>query len=185
MMDRQIEDRAVIHFIHRTPLFEQCLRELCNQGGTAVLAAKRVERIIRNLAQQRHRHLRESFGVTRKGEYRIDNCKKIALGHGYRLICILKDFHLVLLFVGPHDACFRWIERNKGFNYNIKDSTYAIPVICNKDDNNDDLPPDVIEEYKFVEAYESELMNRISDDVLFKIFPGLCTRKEPLQRRLV
>ena len=184
-MELQTEDRAVVRFIHRTPLFEQCLRELFDQGGTAALAAKRVDRIIRNLAQQGSGHSREKFGITRKGEYRIENCKKIALGHGYRLICIFKDFHLVLLFVGPHDACFRWIERNKGFKYDVADLTYAAPVTSSRDDNKVDLPPDVLEECKFAEAYEAELMNRISDDVLFKIFPGLCGRQKLFQERLL
>ncbi|HMK60115.1 MAG TPA: hypothetical protein VK452_03090 [Dissulfurispiraceae bacterium] len=183
-MSGQTEDRAVVQFIHRTPLFEQCLRDLFSQGGTAALAARRVERIICTLAQQGRSHSRERFGITRKGEYRIDNCKKIALGHGYRLICILKDFHLVLLFVGSHDACFRWIERHRGFKYSTTDLTDAVPAECCTDNNKSDLPQDVIEECKFVEAYEAELMSRISDDMLYKIFPDLCRGQESPQKRL-
>jgi len=184
-MEMQTEYRDAVRFVHRTPLFEQCLRELCSQGGTAAAAAKRVDRIISSIARQENSHSRERFGVTRKGEYRIENCKKIALGHGYRLICILKDFHLVLLFVGSHDACYRWIERNKGFKYDITDLTYAVPVTCSRDDNKYDLPPDVLAECKFVEAYEADFMSRISDEMLFKVFPGLCSRQEPPQKRFL
>jgi hypothetical protein len=140
------------------------------------LAAKRADEIICGLANQEKRPARERFRFTRKGEYRITKCRKIALGCGYRLVCIQKDSHLVLLYVGSHDECFRWIERNKGYEYEIDDATRAVQVFGDRDSHENHLPADVLEERKFVEAYEAALMSKIDDDVLYKVFPGLCKR---------
>jgi hypothetical protein len=176
-MDLLTEDRGTILFIHRTALFERCLNDLRDRGGPASLAAKRVDRVICGLSNQETRPARERFGVTRKGECRISNCKKIALGSGYRLVCILRDSHLVLLYVGSHDDCFRWIEHNKGLEYEIEDLTKAVQLLCDRGSHAKHLPEDVIEERKFIEAYEAMLMSKIDDDVLCKVFPGLCKNK--------
>ena len=173
-MDLLTEDRGAILFVHRTALFERCLNDLRDRGGPASSAAKRVDKIISSVANHGNRPARERFGVTRKGEYRISNCKKIALGSGYRLVCILRDSHLVLLYVGSHDNCFRWIENNKGLEYEIEDLTKAVQLLCNRDFREKHLPEDVIEERKFIEAYEAMLMSKIDDDVLCKVFTGLC-----------
>ena len=175
-MELQREDRGSILFVYRSPVFEHCLNDLREQGGTALLAAKSVDKIICNLADHGNSSARERFRITRRGEYRISNCKKIVLACGYRLVCIQKDAHLVLLYAGSHDDCFKWIEHNKGLEYEINDVTNAVKVSCYRDSTENDLPEDVIEERKFVDAYETALMSKIDDDVLYKVFPGLCNR---------
>jgi hypothetical protein len=175
-MNLRTEDRGTILFVHRTSLFERCLDDLRGQGGTASFATIRVDEIIRNITDQENRPARERFRFTRKGEYRISKCRKIALGCGYRLVCIQKDCHLVLLYVGTHDDCFRWIERNKGYEYDIDDVTKAVQISCDRISHENRLPEDVLEERKFAEAYETALMSKIDDDVLYKVFPGLCKR---------
>ena len=178
-MELQSEDRGAILFVHKTSFFEQCLNDLRNQGGAALYAAKRVDKIICSLTNHGNRPARERFGVTRKGEYRISNCKKIALGSGYRLVCVLSDFHLVLLYVGSHDDCFRWIANNKGLEYEIEDLTKAVRLLYNRGSHEKTLPEDVIQERKFIEAYEAMLMSKIDDDVLCNVFKGLCKKNEP------
>ena len=178
-MDLQSEDRGAILFVHKTSFFEQCLNDLRNQGGAALYAAKRVDKIICSLTNHGNRPARERFGVTRKGEYRISNCKKIALGSGYRLVCILRDFHLVLLYVGSHDDCFRWIENNKGLEYKIEDLTKAVRLLYSRGSHEKNLPEDVIQERKFIEAYDAMLMSKIDDDVLCNVFIGLCKKNGP------
>jgi len=174
-MNLRKEDRGAILFVHRTALFERCLNDLRARGGTASLAAKRVDEIIENLTNQEGRSDREKFRFTRKGEYRINKCRKMALGCGHRLVCIQKDCHLVLLYVGSHDDCFRWIERNKGLEYDIDDMTNAVQVVHATETYQNNLPEDVLEEHKFVEAYEAALMSKVDDAVLYKVFSGLCT----------
>ncbi|MGO9378122.1 MAG: hypothetical protein ACLPN1_16095 [Dissulfurispiraceae bacterium] len=175
-MDLQTEDRGTILFVHRTPIFDRCLNDLRDRGGTDSLAAKRVDEIICSLTSRGNESAKDRFRVTRKGERRISNCKKIVLGCGYRLVCMQKDSHLVLLYVGPHDDCFRWIEHNKGLDYETEDLTRAIKVLCDSDATANHLPEDVLEERKFAEAYEADLMSRIDDDVLYMVFSGLCKR---------
>ena len=175
-MNLRTEDRGTILFVHRTSVFERSLDDLRGRGGTASLAATRVEEILHNLTHQKDRSDRERFRFTRRGEYRISKCKKIDLGCGYRLVCIQKDSHLVLLYVGSHDDCFRWIERNKGYEYDIDDVTKAVQVSCDRISHENSLPEDVLEERIFVEAYETEFMSKIDDAVLYKVFSGLCKR---------
>jgi len=175
-MNMSTENRDAIVFVHRTSLFERCLDDLRKKGGTASFAAKRVGAVIDSFTKQEVRSNRERFRFTRKGEYRINKCRKIALGCGHRLVCIQKDSHLVLLYAGSHDDCFRWIERNKGLEYDIGDMTNAVQVVHATDAYQDNLPEDVLKERRFVEAYETALMSKIDDDVLFKVFSGLCKR---------
>ena len=160
-------------FLYRDPLFERSLEDLRKKGGTALVAAKKAETFIEALMQKGDRGGRGKFRFTRNGEYRIKNCKKIDLGCGYRLVCIKKDQHLVLLYIGTHDDCFRWIERNKGLKYEIDPATDAVRVV------RQDVPDhahanDIYEEDRMSEEYEESLMSQVDDTVLRKIFPGLC-----------
>jgi len=81
--------------------------------------------------------------------------------------------HLVLLYVGSHDDCFRWIERNKGLTYEIDDTAQAIRMIWNTPPQDDSVSHDALEEERLLDEYEAALMSRIDDDMLRKIFSGL------------
>ncbi|MEW6110364.1 MAG: hypothetical protein AB1632_14530 [Nitrospirota bacterium] len=165
-------DRDKIIYLHRTPLFDRCLDNLRKRKGTASMAAKKVDEFVGALTQQKVWRERKKFGFTWNGEYRIKNCKKIDLVGGYRLICIKKDRHLVLLYVGSHDECFRWIERNKGLTYGVDRATDPVSVLHDGSRQVCSLPEDVLEEQKYIEEYEDKLMKRIDENVLCKIFPG-------------
>jgi hypothetical protein len=167
------DDEGKVLFVHRTAIFDRSLEDLSRKGGTASVAARKADEVIRLITRTEGKGVREQFRFTRNGEYRIRYCRKYDLGGGYRLVFLRKDSHLVLLYVGSHDDCFRWIERNKGLTYEIDDTTHAIRVICDAPTKDDSILHDVIEEERLVDEYEAALMSRIDDNVLRKIFSGL------------
>jgi len=97
------------------------------------MVAKKADDFIMSLSHNNGASEREKFSFTCNGEYRIKNCKKIDLIGAYRLVMINKDNRFILLYIGSHDECFRWIERNKGLSYEIDYSTEAITVIHAED----------------------------------------------------
>ena len=158
--------------VYRTPQFERCLDDLHRKGGTALDAAERIDEIFRNLLHISDQPEREQFRYTRNGEYRIRHCRKISLGCGYRLVLIQKDNCYVFLYAGSHDDCFRWIERNKGLTYEIRQSADIVKISHESPEQNNDLPPDVLEQRKFIEQHEEEFMRQLDENTLLKIFPG-------------
>ena len=100
--------------VYRDNQFEKCLDYLKRAGGTGLLAARRAEALIGELAHTDGRSAPETCRLTRNGEARIRKCRKYDLGDGYRLVCIRRGHHLVLLYAGSHDDCDRWLERNRG-----------------------------------------------------------------------
>jgi hypothetical protein len=158
-------------FLYRTPLFDRCLDNLRAKGGTASVAARRVDEFMQLIRQDGDR-VREKFSFTWNGEYRIKHCRKIDISCGYRIVCIKRDCHLILLYVGSHDDCFRWIERNKGLRYDINPETIGVRLECEKRYQDDALPADVLEETEFVREYEESFMRQLDDEMLLRIFPG-------------
>lgn len=136
------------------------------------MAAKKVDEFISCLANDRDDKARKKFSFTWNGEYRIKNCKKIDLVGAYRLVLIKKDNCLVLLYVGSHDDCFRWLERNKGLAYEIDNSVNVVKISRELPEQDYDLPPDVLEERNFSEHHEEKFMRQLDENTLLKIFPG-------------
>ena len=93
--------KNVAVFIHREPHFTKCLHKLHRAGGQAALAAERAETIIATLTST-HAMPEQVNKLTKRGERRIDGCKKYDLGGGYRLVYVQEADHYVLLFVGTH-----------------------------------------------------------------------------------
>jgi len=91
-----------------------CLRDLKIKGGRGQAIASKVLSILGNFAVDAE-HPMAGLRVTSHGETRIRHCIKYDLGDGYRLITIQNDKCVLLCFVGNHDDCDKWLERNKGF----------------------------------------------------------------------
>lgn len=172
MVDFRNREREAVFLVYRYPQFERCLDDLRKKCGTAAAAARKVDDFINNLMQKENNCCREKFRLTRNGEYRIKNCIKIDLVGGYRLVCIQKDCYLVLLYVGSHDECFRWIERNKGLTYEVEHATHVVKISRDSIQRDDSLPEGILEERRCVEEYEKRLMSKLDDNILLKIFPG-------------
>jgi hypothetical protein len=171
------KNMAEILFVYRTQTLDRSLDELRRKGGIGSVAAKKADDLIGLIARTEEKRIREHFRLTRNGEYRIRYCRKHDLGSGYRLVFLHKGCHMVLLYVGSHDDCFRWIERNKGLKYEIDDKAYAIRVSCNVLPEDDFPSHDMSDEARLVDEYEVSFMSKIGDDiVLRKIFSGLTKR---------
>lgn len=142
------------------------------------MAARKVDEFISGLVNGGNNHVRKKFSFTWNGEYRIKNCKKIDLVGAYRIVLIQKDHYFVLLYVGSHDDCFRWIERNKGLAYEIDNSVNVVKISRELPQHDNDLPPDVLEQRKFTEQREEEFMRQLDENTLLKIFPGWSKKSE-------
>jgi hypothetical protein len=92
---------------------------------------------------------------------------KYDLGCGYRIAYIRQVAHIVFLYIGTHDDCCRWIERNRGLSYEPPGSTHALSIIGGMLDDIDES-----EEALKEDEYEARLMSRINDKILRKIFSG-------------
>ena len=161
---------AMILSVHLDPKFKKSLNELREKGGSSSLAAKKADDLINRLLL-RGRDCSHTIGkLTKNGELRIKYCKKYDLGNGYRLISLKNGCNLVFLFIGTHDECDRWLERNKGLQYEIYEKngnlleTKGIPST----DFSYQQAKDPVDEY------EDRLMAKIDDKILRKIFWGLC-----------
>ncbi len=168
-----MRDRERQTFIYRTPQFERCLDDLRKKRGAPMIAAKKADEFISYLTEA-GRALRKKFSFTWNGEYRIRNCVKIDLPCGYRLVCIKKGCHLILLYAGSHDDCFRWIERNKGLTCEVDWTSNSIITVQQSQNEANALPEDVLDEKIFAEQYEKKLMEQLDDSTLTRIFSGLC-----------
>lgn len=141
------------------------------------MAARKADEFISGLVNGGNNHVRKKFSFTWNGEYRIKNCKKIDLAGAYRLVLIQKDHYFVLLYVGSHDDCLRWIERNKGITYEVEQATQVVKISRDSIQRDDSLPKDVLEEKRYVKKCEEKLRKQLDDNILCKIFSGLCKNK--------
>ncbi len=166
------DDIGSIRLIYRDPLFDRTLGDLRAKGGHAALAADKAVEFLGLLSESDGNSGRQKFRFTRKGESRIENCRKVDLGSGFRIVCIQKDRRLVLLYIGTHDDCFRWIGRHRTAEYDLEaiaDDAW-IPVPEKTQHCSDNTFTD---EDRFVEAYEEDLLRRIDDALLRKVFVGI------------
>jgi hypothetical protein len=173
------EDKEKTISIYRTPQFERCLDDLRRKkGGTAAMAARKADEFISGLVNGGDSSGRKKFSYTWNGEYRIKNCRKIDLVGAYRLVLIQMDHHFIFLYAGSHDDCFRWIEGNKGLAYTIEHAANVVRLSRESSAQDDDLPPDVLEQRRFIEQYEEKFMLQLDENTLLKIFPGWYKRSE-------
>jgi hypothetical protein len=152
--------------IQRAAVFDRRLAMLRRKRGAGSLAAEKAEEIMRSISSGKENGSRRQFRLTRNGEYRIKNCMKYDLRCGYRLVCLRRASHIVFLYIGSHDDCCRWMDRNRGiFGEEVNTTTTTAPVIC-------DASTDDFAEAQEEDEYEARLMSRIDDKTLRLIFSG-------------
>ena len=171
------EEIPAIRKMYRDPLFDRTLEEVRSQGGYGAVAAAKAEELVGHLSGCIGEQGREKFRFTRNGEHRIRNCRKVDLGCGYRIVCIRKDHRLVLLYMVTHDDCFRWIERHRTAEYDLD----SVPESAWKMVTPERKPCRPVSERghhadRLAEEYEEDLMSRVDEDVLRKVFAGLVDR---------
>jgi len=154
------------------PKLRKRLTELSKQGGTSSFVAKKAEDLISRLLLRGRDCSHEIGRLTKNGEFRIRQCKKYDLGNGFRLICLRQGHHFIFLSIGTHEECHRWLERNKGLRYEMDDGskdildTKEIPSVAESS----------VDEIDSAEEYENQLLQKVDDKMLRKIFCGLCVK---------
>lgn len=93
--------------------FDASLHKLFKLGGQN---RKRFEKASGIIEAVSHGGLEElkRFPITNHGESRIKSCVKLDLGDGFRLITQQANKCIVFLFIGNHESCDDWLNRNKG-----------------------------------------------------------------------
>jgi len=157
----------------RTATFDRKLEDLRAIGGFASVAAGKADQLICLITNEKGDKLREKFGLTRHGEHRIRRCQKYNLGCGCRLVFIRKGCHIVLLYIGSHDDCSRWLERNSRMVYELDGASNSSEISTHSCMEDSSVPGDEIAEECRTYEYEEQLMRRIDDRTLRKIFSGL------------
>ena len=104
-------DQGIVIFRHKD--FDSSLHKLFKLGGQNRKRFEKASGFIEALGHGGLEDLKK-FPITNHGESRIRSCVKFDLGDGYRLITQQANKCIVLLFVGNHDSCEDWLNRNKG-----------------------------------------------------------------------
>lgn len=91
------------------------IQALQKRGGNYQNAAKTVAAIIGKINMKIENPF-HGVSVTNHGESRIKHCVKYDLSAYARLITIQDNHVFALKFLGTHDECDNWLERNKGLN---------------------------------------------------------------------
>ncbi len=160
--------------IRREAEFDRCLDGLRKAGGRSAMIATKAEEVIQKVNAPELLHPLAVCRTTKYGDHRIKGCFKYDLGNGYRMVCLRDDQRLIFLYVGTHDDCCRWIRNNTGLRYepveDIREEDEADPAPL-------ELPPEYValnELRRWADEYEAEIMNRIDEKTLRRVFAGLC-----------
>lgn len=160
--------------IYRDLEFNKRLNQLCKAGGKGSQIAKRVEQIMRRAAGTDPMRPAGFGSLTKHGEARINKCRKLNLGAGYRLIYFVDASACILLFVGTHDECDRWLKHNTGFEVLEDDTKFKAICITDEAQESTEYPGTSA----VVETDSEELMiTDIDDRALRRIFCGLSGEK--------
>ncbi len=166
--------------IYKDIRFDDYLEATYKRGGIAAHAARKAEDIIQRLTRLDAVQVARYLVSTGQGENRIEDCRKIGLPGGYRLVFILKDNLVIFCFIGEHDDCHRWIESNKKLRYEQFDER-LVPFLSHLTDYTNDLaidnyledfdrepffrdtlPEEYLQEQSYIDAYEEALLSRIN-----------------------
>jgi len=160
----------MILFVHQNRNFDKRLAALRQAGGHALLAARNAEEIIANLANSAK--CLEAVGrQTKYGEARIKNCLKFNLGNGYRLVTVRKRTRVILLYIGTHDECDRWLEGKRG-NNPAENMDQGTILPAGEGMREDPLVSENVSESPNDE-YEELLLKKINQKILKRVFKGL------------
>jgi superfamily I DNA/RNA helicase len=106
-----LNDGEFVLFRHKD--FDSSLHKLFKLGGQNRKRFEKASGIVEAIGHGGLADLKK-FPITNHGESRIRSCVKFDLGDGFRLITQQANKCVVLLFVGNHDACEDWLNRNRG-----------------------------------------------------------------------
>ena len=112
---------------------------------------------------------------TKNGEYRLKNCVKYDLGHGYRLVTVKDGNNLFITFIGSHDQTDRWIETHRYDCFCEDHSQYFSEIIDMDETVTTDQLSESLPHSSSLESdeYEQQLIEKMDETVLKMVFPGL------------
>ncbi len=159
----------MIRSVFRDPKFDKQLENIRKAGKKGGIAAKEADAIIDRLIEGCH-SLAEVGVMTKKGEYRIRKCTKYDIGGGYRLITILDEDCLFVSYIGTHDECNLWLEKNK-FLHPCADKPRGKILMVQQPAEK----PSAVKRQR-IETEDEPFLRPIEERYLRKIFSGLCNR---------
>ncbi|OOY24897.1 hypothetical protein BMI91_00135 [Thioclava sediminum] len=121
--------------------FDSSLHKLFRLGGQNRKRFEKASGIIEAISHGGLEDLKR-FPITNHGESRIRSCVKFDLGDGFRLITQQANKCIILLFVGNHDSCEKWLDRNKGLEVAFdKEAGTLMPIYKSAPDEGVILSP--------------------------------------------
>ena len=155
--------------IHREKRFDKEIELLRTQGEKAAIAAKRAEEVLAKITEKGWTDLRHVAKLTDHGEHRVEGCIKYDIGGGFRLICFKRGEHLYFSYLGSHDDCHRWLNRNsKRHNQVGKREANTFQV-----EKKRPVAESLMEGTEAEEDYDTRVMKQLNDQLLRKVFAGL------------
>ncbi len=163
----------MIRYLHTTESLFRHMRQLKRNGKRAEVAMARCRQLLEDIKTLGLNDDAVYSKRTKNGESRIKNCVKYDLGGGYRLVTIRCHEHLLFPFVGDHDETDQWIERHRYDVFSLDHSGYCCEEIAHFQESDlaaeEDQPLDMPGE----DAYEQNLLSKIDESDLHRVFPGL------------
>ncbi len=170
------------------------LRNLYKKGGKHQKAAEKVQ-VIQGRTTDHCLDFEEVFQgiqMTNHGENRIPYCRKYDLNGNARLVTVYQKHICIFLYCGDHDDVDKWLEKNKGLNFIVKqskDSRKTISTVRVSDMKNynlihseSNLSSDTLVS-QLPEDYQEKLLNGLNNSVTesIKLIESISTDDEILQ----
>ena len=164
-----------MRYLHISRNIDRYIERLRMKGKQGALAASQYLHIIDCIRQAEWRSDVIYCKRTKNGEYRLKNCVKYDLGHGYRLVTVKDGHNLFITFIGSHDQTDRWIETHRYDCFCADDSQYFSETIDSDETITTDQFPDSLPPNSSFESdeFEQQLTDKIDEAVLKMVFPGL------------
>ncbi|MFH1977255.1 MAG: hypothetical protein ABIJ52_17165 [Pseudomonadota bacterium] len=164
----------MIRFVHREKRFEKELESLQKSGEKASAVARKAEGIIVILTQRGCPDLKRAGRLTGWGEHRVNGCIKYDLGDGFRMICFKRGDHFYFSYVGTHDDCHRWLNRNRSRHNRVGKREAVTTVVEKEKPEKKSFQENREEEWD----YDEQLMAQVDEKILRKIFGGIWEKRD-------
>lgn len=157
--------------IHQTRRFEKQIQAMDKAGKNERNAARWERNILARLQADPLDVIAENKR-TRHGELRLENCRKYDLACGFRLIGLKRAGRLIFTYIGSHDGCQRWIEKNREHQEEIE--SIPVPLMRKIKAESRQISQTKVE--PAFDEYEEQLMTQIDNQLMREVFSGLCNR---------
>jgi len=168
--------------VYIIPRLERQLYQMAQQTNAPAVAAQRARQIIDSLIRGNTPVAGCAGEVDPEGleqtgtgllryrkDKRVKNSLKFNLGKGFRLICVKEKKAIYVMFVGDHDSSDAWLDHFTKKRPHKADMSLATVFAVENDS-----PPRPRVPVPETEAFCDPLPREIPQDMLRKVFSGLC-----------